>query len=143
MLSLTCKTAIKAVIFLASKNKTADKSSLKEVAEFINASEHSVGKILQVLVKDGIINSTKGPTGGFFITDQQLQKTLLEVVYAIDGNEVFSGCGLGLQKCSSTHPCPIHDEYKTVRNAFEHLCKEKTIQDLGTHVQEGISYLID
>ncbi len=143
MLSLTCKTAIKAVIFLASKNKNTSKSSLKEVAEFINASEHSVGKILQVLVKENIINSTKGPTGGFFISNLQLKKTLLEVVYAIDGPEVFNGCGLGLQKCSANHPCPIHDEFKTVRDGFKELCKQKTIQDLGMHVQEGISYLID
>ncbi len=143
MLSLTCKTAIKAVIFLASKNKTAAKSSLKEVAEFINASEHSVGKILQVLVKEYIINSAKGPTGGFFISDIQLQKTLLEIVYAIDGADIFNGCGLGLQKCSATHPCPIHDDYKIIRDGFEVLCKQKTIQDLGIHVQEGISYLID
>lgn len=142
MLSLTCKTAIKAVIFLASKNKDAAKSSLKEVAEYINASEHSVGKILQVLVKENIINSTKGPNGGFLISDQQLKKTLLEIVYAIDGPDVFNGCGLGLQKCSGSHPCPIHNEYKLVRDGFEKLCKQKTIQDLGEHVQEGISYLI-
>ena len=43
MLSLTCKTAIKAVIYLASKFETGQKASIKEIAEFINASEHSVG----------------------------------------------------------------------------------------------------
>ena len=143
MLSLTCKTAIKAVIFLASKNKTASKSSLREVAEYINASEHSVGKILQVLVKEKIVNSSKGPSGGFFISDDQLKKSLLAIVFAIDGTDIFTGCGLGLQRCSANHPCPIHYEYKIVRDGFEQLCKEKTIEDLGAHVLEGYSYLID
>ena len=66
MLSLTCKTAIKAVIYLASKFESEEKSGIKEIAEYINASEHTVGKVLQTLVKEGVINSLKGPTGGFF-----------------------------------------------------------------------------
>ena len=51
MLSLTCKTAIKAVIYLASKFESGEKAGIKEIAEYINASEHSVGKMLQTLVK--------------------------------------------------------------------------------------------
>lgn len=65
MLSLTCKTAIKAVIFLASKFKSGAKSGIIEIAEYIDASEHSVGKMLQTLVKENVINSSKGPNGGF------------------------------------------------------------------------------
>lgn len=65
MLSLTCKTAIKAVIYLASKFETGEKAGIKEIAEFIDASEHTVGKMLQVLVKEEVINSVKGPNGGF------------------------------------------------------------------------------
>ena len=71
MLSLTCKTAIKAVIYLASKFDTGEKSGIKEIAEFIDASEHTVGKMLQTLVKDGVINSAKGPSGGFYINGKQ------------------------------------------------------------------------
>ena len=51
MLSLTCKTAIKAVIYLASKYESGEKSGIKEIAEYIDASEHTVGKMLQTLVK--------------------------------------------------------------------------------------------
>ncbi|MCC6187218.1 MAG: Rrf2 family transcriptional regulator, partial [Chitinophagaceae bacterium] len=61
MLSLTCKTAIKAVIYLASKYDSGEKAGIKEIAEFINASEHTVGKMLQTLVKENTINSAKGP----------------------------------------------------------------------------------
>ncbi|MEO6834058.1 MAG: Rrf2 family transcriptional regulator, partial [Chitinophagaceae bacterium] len=66
MLSYTCKTAIKAVIYIATQSKTKQKTGIKEVASHINASEHTVGKILQSLVRQGIINSLKGPSGGFF-----------------------------------------------------------------------------
>lgn len=142
MLSLTCKTAIKSVLYLASKHKTNLKCSLKEVAEYINASEHSVGKILQTLVKNKIINSSKGPTGGFFIDDKKLNLPIIKIIEAIDGPQVFKGCGLGLAQCSAQRPCPIHHDYKKIRDEFEKLCYEKTIKDLGSPVEEGLAYLI-
>src|SRR5688572_514132 len=107
MLSLTCKTAVKAVIFLASKHKSGANAGIKEIAEHIDASEHTVGKLLQTLVKNQVINSVKGPSGGFYISKEQLQKPVIEIVEAIDGDQVFRECGLGLSQCSAAHPCPM------------------------------------
>lgn len=142
MLSLTCKTAIKAVIYLASKFESAEKSGIKEIAVFIDASEHTVGKMLQTLVKENVINSTKGPSGGFYLTAIQRTQPIINIVFAIDGNEVFNQCGLGLSKCSATHPCPIHDAYKSVRDRFNQLCMDKKISDLCDPVNNGLAYLI-
>ncbi len=142
MLRLTCKTAIKAVIYLASKFDSGEKTGIKEIAEFIDASEHTVGKMLQALVKADVINSFKGPTGGFYINARQKNKPIIFIIEAIDGKEVFKQCGLGLSKCSATHPCPIHDDYKAVRDMFEKLCREKKISDLCEPVNEGLAYLM-
>jgi Rrf2 family protein len=141
MLSHTCKTAIKAVIYLASKKKE-EKAGLREVALFIEASEHTVGKILQLLAKENIICSTKGPSGGFFISEKQKDHPILKIVEAIDGPDLFRQCGLGLSKCSATHPCPIHDQYKAVRDGFERLCRENRVADLCLPVNSGYAYLI-
>ena len=141
MLSLTCKTAIKAVIYLASKFESGEKAGIKEIAEFINASEHTVGKMLQTLVKEQVINSSKGPTGGFYITAKQKNQLIINIVEAIDGKEVFKQCGLGLSKCSAMHPCPIHDDYKAVRDLFENMCRQRIISDLCEPVNNGLAYL--
>jgi len=142
MLSLTCKTAIKAVIYLASKFESGEKAGMKEIAVFINASEHTVGKILQTLVKENIINSTKGPAGGFFITTKQKNQPIINIINAIDGKEVFEECGLGLSKCSATHPCPIHNDYKKIRDQFKAMCRQKKIADLCDTVNNGLAYLM-
>ena len=142
MLSNTCKTAIKAVIFLCSKFDTKGNASLKEIAEYINANEHTVGKILQILVKQNIIKSIKGPSGGFYISKEQQQQSIINIVEAIDGKEIFSSCGLGLSKCSSSHPCPIHDEYKKARDIIEKLFRQKRVLDLCEPVNMGLAYLI-
>lgn len=141
MLSLTCKTAIKAVIYLTLKSSTGEKAGIREIADSIQASEHTVGKLLQTLVRDKIINSSKGPNGGFFLDVKQRNQPIIQVVESIDGKQVFKECGLGLSKCSSSHPCPIHHEYKAIRNEFEKLCREKRLLDLGSPVDGGLAYL--
>jgi Rrf2 family protein len=142
MLSHTCKTAIKAVIFLASKEDMTARSGIREIADVIDASEHTVGKMLQSLVRHGVINSVKGPAGGFYTSPTQRRQPIINIIEAIDGKEVFKECGLGLTKCSAKHPCPIHDDYKAVRDLFENLCREKTMSDLCGPVNEGLAYLV-
>jgi len=142
MLSLTCQTAIKAVIYLASKFESGEKSGILEIAEYIDASEHTVGKMLQTLVKGNVINSTKGPNGGFYIDVKQKKQPIIIIVFSIDGKDVFNECGLGLSKCSATHPCPIHEDYKAVRELFKKMCLDKKISDLCDPVNNGLAYLV-
>ncbi len=141
MLSLTCKAAIKSVIYLGSKFESGEKVSIKQIAEYINENEHTVGKLLQKLVKNEIINSAKGPTGGFYITSKQKKQRVVNIVEAIDGKEVFNQCGLGLSKCSSAHPCPIHEDFEPIRNLFKKMCKEKSVENLCEDVDNGLAFL--
>ena len=103
MLSLSCQIAIKAVIYLASKMESGQKAGVTEIAGFIDASVHTVGKLLQILVKRKVICSTKGPSGGFYITHRQFHQPMVKIIEAIDGKQVFSTCGLPvlLQSCST------------------------------------------
>lgn len=142
MLSLSCKASIKAVVYLGSKFKSGERSSIREIAEFINENEHTVGKLLQKLVKAEIINSIKGPNGGFYITARQKNQRIINIVEAIDGKEVFNQCGLGLSQCSGTRPCPIHNDFKPVRELFKKMCNEKRINDLYENVNNGLAYLV-
>jgi len=142
MLSLTCKTAIKAVIYLASRYESGARTGIKEIAEYIDASEHTVGKLLQTLVKRNIINSVKGPSGGFYIAANQLKQPIITIVRAIDGDQVFRECGLGLRQCSETRPCPMHNDYKAAREILEGFFRKNNIRDLCDHVNNGAAYLI-
>lgn len=143
MLSKMSKTGVKAVIFLCSRRYASKYPGIKEVAAEINSSEHTVGKILQALVRKQIIKSLKGPSGGYYITEEQQQLPIWNIVEAIDGREAFEGCGLGLSKCSETHPCPIHHSYKDARIQMEEVFRLKKVIDLCRPVNEGFAYLAD
>jgi Rrf2 family protein len=141
MFSLTCKTAIKAVIYLASRKDSEQKCGIKEIAEYIGASEHTVGKFLQTLVKNDVIKSAKGPSGGFYLSDAQMLQPVINIVYAIDGVNIFNECGLGLRKCSASQPCPIHNDYKKARDLLENLFKDKKVVHLCEPVSGGAAFL--
>lgn len=129
------------MIFLGLKFETGERFSIKDVASHINENEHTIGKILQKLVKQHIIYSVKGPNGGFYISQKQIQQPIINIVEAIDGREIFKQCGLGLAKCSESHPCPFHNDFKPVRELFKKMCEEKKIIDLYLNVNQGMSFL--
>jgi Rrf2 family protein len=104
----------------------------QEVASEIDSPEAFTAKILQQLVKNNIINSVKGPKGGFEMDPTILKSLPLnKIVIAIDGDELLKGCGLGLLKCSETYPCPVHHEFKKIRESICNLLENTTVQELA------------
>lgn len=141
MISKACKYGIRAVIFIASKQGEGIKLNIKQIAGQVDAPEAFTAKILQVLNKHRIVTSLKGPYGGFFIEEFQLEQPVINIVNAIDGMSVFRECGLGLKKCSETHPCPMHDQYKIARDALLDAFQGTTIRQLALTVNNGGSFI--
>lgn len=141
MISKACKYGIRAAVYVASKADKGVKLNVKDIAREVDAPEAFTAKILQVLNKHRIITSLKGPYGGFYIEDYQLEQPVINIVNAIDGMSVFWECGLGLKNCSETHPCPMHDQYKIARDALLNAFQNTTIRKLAKELKEGTSFI--
>ena len=142
MFSKSCEYGIRATIFIASKCCENRKVGLKEIAVAIDSPIAFTAKILQKLTKDKIIHSTKGVNGGFEVFQNDLKTIrLIQIVEAIDGNSVFSGCGLGLENCSETHPCPVHFEFKEIKEQLFIMLKNTSLEQLALEVKSGSSFL--
>ena len=94
------------------------------------------------MAKQNLVSSTKGPNGGFYIDAEQENMRLLDLVNAIDGDRLFKGCGLGLKHCSEIHPCPIHYEYKAIREGLTKLLSEKSLKAVAEEVASGKATLV-
>lgn len=114
---------------------------IKEIAKGIDAPEYFIAKILHELTKKELVQSLKGPTGGFYMDKHSLQHSLADVVKAIDGDKIFSGCGLGLDYCSEKRPCPIHNEFKKVRQEIYKMLQGAKLGDLQEQLESKIAYL--
>ncbi len=136
--SKTCEYALRAVFYIAQSSHKGRRVSIVEIAENIKSPQAFLGKILQQLSKGGIIQSAKGPNGGFFMDSVDLKRPLSDVVEAIDGKEIFEGCGLGLDFCSEKQPCPLHHEFKKIRNELTRMLKETSIGQFNQELTLGI-----
>lgn len=142
MLSRACEYAIRAMIFIVSRTSDGSRVGIRDISKHTDVSEAFVAKILQSLVKKKMINSIKGPNGGFYVGAGQRLIPLIEVVKAIDGNDLFTTCGLGIKNCSEKRPCPIHNEFSAIRNDIMKMLKANTIQGLAARLTEGESFLL-
>ncbi len=141
MFSKTCQYAIRAVIFIAHKSKKGDKVGIKEIAAGIDSPEHFIAKILQDLSKRGLVQSAKGPNGGFYLDNQNLKYSLADVVKAVDGDNIFYGCGLGLKACSETAPCPLHNEFKNIRKDTLTLLASSKLGEFNDELEKNLMHL--
>ncbi|MCG8332725.1 MAG: Rrf2 family transcriptional regulator [Chitinophagales bacterium] len=142
MFSKACEYGIRAIIHIAHQSQKGNRVSLKEVAKAIDSPVAFTAKILQALAKDELIVSTKGANGGYEIPSDQLSKvSLRDVVKSIDGDNIYNGCGLGLKGCNEKKPCPVHYQFKAVRDDLKKMLETTTIQDLALGLNQGIAFL--
>nr|WP_294859632.1 Rrf2 family transcriptional regulator [uncultured Fluviicola sp.] len=142
MFSKTCEYGIKATLYVAHQSQLGIRTSLKEISKAIDSPEAFTAKILQLLSKNGILKSTKGPSGGFEIEKENREAIKLsDLVFAIDGNELYQGCGLGLKECNSLKPCPLHDKFMKIREDLKQMLETTTIEELANGLNSGLSFL--
>ena len=141
MFSKTCEYAIRALIFIAQKSKEGYKVGIKEIAAGTDAPEYFIAKILHDLSKKNLVLSQKGPSGGFYLDDAFLKNSLADVVIAIDGDKIFSGCGLGLAYCSEKKPCPIHNQFKKVRKDIYDMLASAQLNQLQDQLHNQLAFL--
>lgn len=142
MFSKACEYGIRASIFIATKSMNSERVRLRDVAQEIETPEAFTAKIMQDLARCGIVNSIKGPKGGFEIDPGKLESIKLkDIVVAIDGNQIFTGCGLGLKKCNAEKPCPIHNDFAKIRNSLGKMLSETSLAHLAEQVEDGSAYL--
>jgi Rrf2 family transcriptional regulator, iron-sulfur cluster assembly transcription factor len=143
MFSKTCEYAIRASIFIATQSYENNRVTIKEIAENIDSPMSFTAKILQILAKKGIVQSIKGIGGGFEIPKEAIKKiSLAQIVTAIDGDIIYTGCGLGLHHCSDERPCPLNKRFKSIREDLAKMLESTYLEELALDINSGDSFLI-
>ena len=142
MFSKACEYGIRASIYIALQSLEGKRVNLKDIAKETGSPIAFTAKILQQLSKNNIIDSVKGATGGFEIVNKKINHIKLsEIVYAIDGDNVYMGCGLGLEKCNANKPCPVHNKFVAVREGLRHMLENTTLHEMTTGLDTGLTFL--
>ncbi len=140
--SKACEYGIKATIYIAQQSLNDNRVSLKDISKEIDSPEAFTAKILQTLVRGGIITSIKGATGGFEVNIKSMKKIkLINIVVAIDGENNNDMCVLGLKKCSENNPCPVHNKYKFIKKDLLSMLNNTNLEEMSHSLEEGLSCL--
>ncbi len=143
MFSKSCEYGIKAVIYIATQSLEGRRVKIGDIVAHAGSPEAFTGKILGTLTRHHIVHSQTGPYGGFSIATSNLRDIKLShIVYALDGDAVYTECALGLKECSHLHPCPMHDKFVKIRNELKKVLETTSLYDLAVGLKEGKTILL-
>ena len=129
------------MIFVAQKSKDELRVGIKDIAKGTDAPEHFMAKIMQDLSRKKLVQSIKGPNGGFYMDKSNLNCSIADVVKAIDGDGIYTNCVLGLKACSEKNPCPVHFEYKEIKKNLIKMIELNTIGEFNSKLDTGKYFL--
>jgi len=129
LLSKSCELAIQAVLYLAGCEENTF-VSIRQIAEEKEIPFHFLGKILQKLTQQHILNSHKGPKGGVCLSRPAHKITLYEIIAAIDGLDRIRRCIIGLPTCGGDNSCVLHDQWSEIRGRIVEMFKGMTVAEL-------------
>lgn len=117
--------AIHSLVLIARSHENVN---VNQLAERMGASKHHIAKIMQRLVKEGFLNSNRGPTGGFSLKIIPEQLSLLAIYESIEGPLDDTKCPLDHPICPFDH-CLMGNIVTTMTDAFRKYMGNKTLAD--------------
>jgi Rrf2 family protein len=129
--------ALRSMVYIKLQNLKGRRPGTVEIAKEIEAPQFFTAKILQRIVRVGLLKSLKGKSGGFFFDENEPELPLVKLISATEGDKSFSGCGFGMKYCDSENPCPLHEKYAPIRESINKLIEEETVQSLAEKVYQN------
>lgn len=137
MLSNACKYAIRSILYLAIHTNKDEKIGVKLIAEELETPQPFLAKLLQQLTRNELVSSSKGPKGGFYLSDENKENAIWDIIKNIDGTTKFDQCFLGLSKCSDDNPCPVHFIVAPFKKSIIESFRDKTIAQYVNEIKDS------
>ena len=144
LLSKTCVYGFRAMIHLAGHSVSSDQPlSIRTIADELGIPFHFLTKILQKLTQAEILESTRGAAGGIRLARPAGAIRLVELINALDDEDLLSSCVLGLGGCGEEKPCPLHSAWTVERKRLKALFEGTRLDELAQKIDDGSIRLSD
>ncbi len=119
--------AYQAMVFIANSEVLLNAN---DIAENIHSSKHHVSKVLQRLVKSNLLNSTRGPKGGFSLKRDAKDIKLIEILEAIEGSVVINECAVNNDDCPF-ESCIMGNICQSINQDILDFLQKNSIEDIS------------
>jgi Rrf2 family protein len=140
--SKTLGYAIKALACLERSGRDNNTKTEREIAGETGIPKAYLAKIIHYLALRGIVSTKRGPTGGASLTRSARHISVLEIVEAIEGDEWFNSCMLGMDDCSAYEFCPFSDFWAEICGRIERKLRETSLAEIIQFRRSAV-YAID
>ena len=120
--------AVRCVLYLA--RKPEQRTIVDEIAKCMHIPKHYLSKILQRLVREGIVESVRGIKGGYRLLKPPKEITLMDIMGTIQGSVPVNVCALDKRRCQMSSTCSVHPVWVEIRKDIEIRLKRETIDKL-------------
>ena len=127
MISQTVEYALRAVAHLAQLSPAA--ATTAGIAKATKVPPAYLAKVLQALVRGGVVTSQRGIGGGIALAKSPTELTILEVVNAVDPIQRIRTCPLGLTS-HGVHLCPLHKRLDNAMAMVEEAFRKSTLAEV-------------
>ncbi|MCG8468352.1 MAG: Rrf2 family transcriptional regulator [Gemmatimonadetes bacterium] len=135
MLSQTAEYALRAAVELSERYEEGP-IRVDDIASRLAVPRNYLSKILHALAKDGLLRSTRGPSGGFELARPPSKIPIEDVIRPFDPGLVSGAraCLLGRKACGDADPCAAHSRWGVVRAQVQSFFAETTLEKLVRRV---------
>lgn len=121
---------IRAMLALA-KLPPGESAGASRIADCVDVPQSYLSKLMQILVRDGLVQSQRGVGGGFQLTRDAETISLFDIVESLERIERWEGCILGNAVCSDQSPCALHPHWTKVQRSYLRMLHETRLADLA------------
>ena len=127
MISQTVEYALRAIVTIAQFE--GQPCTARKISEITQVPSAYLSKLMQGLVRGGLVNSQRGLHGGFVLTKDPGKLTFLDIVDVIEPIKRIHDCPLGIASHGATL-CPLHRRLDDVMEATEQMLRETTVAEV-------------
>ncbi|MBC7252372.1 MAG: Rrf2 family transcriptional regulator [Actinobacteria bacterium] len=117
-----------AACYLASRD--GGRASIREIASYLGVSEAHLAKVMQRLVRCGVLKSFRGPGGGFVLARESSKISLMDIYEGLEGRFSPIACLLGRDSCLG-RSCVLGGLTDAVDHLFERYLRETDLETAG------------
>jgi len=119
---------LRALTYIA-RLKSNERIRTLDLATAIDVPAPFLSKIMRRLTAVGILDAQKGHHGGFLLAKPPEEVRFVDILRAVDFEPSSDHCLFGRPNCDKNNPCPLHSEWSSLKQQFEHWATSHTLAD--------------
>lgn len=131
--SNTCEYGLQMINFLA-RRSDSEPVHIQKISDECNIPIYYIPPILERLADAGYVAPANKSKKRYAIVKPAENIYLYDIVELLDGGESIKRCLMGMHYCDESAPCPVHQEWESLRNRLIIVLKNRSLADLSESV---------